>query len=86
MSEETQTPTPEVAPENTEPQLSVQHIALVTQIIDLSSERGAFKGPELTTVGQVRDAFAAFVEFHAPKQEEKPTDAPSAEATEETSE
>lgn len=83
MSEETKN-TPEVTQENTEPQLSVQQIAAVVQIIDLSSERGAFRGSELSAVGNIRDSFAAFVEFHVPKEENQ-TDAPSTEGTEETS-
>lgn len=91
MSEKTVEPTQEVETvqneeEQTEPQISFNQIAAVTEIIDLCSTRGAFKGPELEAVGQIRNSFAGFVNFHAPKEEENPTSAPSAEGTEETSE
>jgi len=90
MSEKTVEPTQEVETvqneeEQTEPQISFNQIAAVTEIIDLCSTRGAFKGQELEAVGQIRNSFAEFVSFHAPK-EENPTSAPSAEGTEETSE
>ena len=92
MSEKTVEPTQEVETaqneeEQTEPQISFNQIAAVTEIIDLCSTRGSFKGQELEAVGQIRNSFAAFVSFHAPKEEEEnPTSAPSAEGTEETSE
>jgi len=94
MSKKTVTPTEEVeveTPQNeeaqAEPQISFNQIAAVTDLIDLCSTRGAFRGAELEVVGQIRNAFAAFVSFHAPKQEEeKPTPTPSAEGPEETSE
>lgn len=91
MSKKTVEPTQEVETtqneeEQTEPQISFNQIAAVTEIIDLCSTRGSFKGQELEAVGQIRNAFASFVSFHAPKEEEKPTPAPSAEGTEESSE
>ena len=90
MSKKTVTATEEVETvENeeaqAEPQISFNQIAAVTEIIDLCSTRGSFRGQELETVGQIRNAFAAFVSFHAPK-EENPTSTPSAEETEESSE
>ncbi len=91
MSKKTEEATQEVEnvqneEEQTEPQISFNQIAAVTEIIDLCSTRGAFKGAELEAIGQIRNSFAGFVDFHAPKEEEKPTSAPSAEGTEETSE
>ena len=94
MSKKTATATKEVETVETveneaaqdEPQISFNQIAAVTEIIDLCSTRGSFRGQELETVGQIRNAFAAFVSFHAPKEEEKPTSTPSAEGTEESSE
>ena len=91
MSKKTVTPTEEVETvknEETqaEPQISFNQIAAVTEIIDLCSTRGSFKGAELEAVGQIRNAFASFISFHAPKEEENPTSTPSAEGTEETSE
>lgn len=55
--------------ETSEVQLNVQHIAFATQIIDFASERGAFKGPELSSVGQLRDLFSTFVDQNTPKEE-----------------
>ena len=93
MSKKTVTPTEEVEVETAqneetqvEPQISFNQIAAVTDLIDLCSTRGAFRGAELEVVGQIRNAFAAFVSFHAPKEEEKPTSTPSAEVPEESSE
>lgn len=90
MSKETVTPTKEVETtqneEAAEPQISFNQIAAVIEIIDLCSTRGGFKGAELEAVGQIRNAFAGFVSYHAPKEEENPTSAPSAEGTEESSE
>jgi len=90
MSKKTVTPTEEVETAQNEeaqaePQISFNQIAAVTDLIDLCSTRGAFRGAELEVVGQIRNAFAEFVTFHAPK-EEKPTPTPSAEVPEETSE
>ena len=93
MSKKTVTPTKEVEVETAqneeaqvEPQISFNQIAAVTEIIDLCSTRGSFRGAELESVGQIRNAFAAFISFHAPKEEENPTPTPSAEEPEESSE
>jgi hypothetical protein len=51
-------------------QLGLNDLAAVIQIIDVCSKRGAFEGPELASVGQVRGRIAAFVEANAPKKEE----------------
>jgi len=64
----------------TEPQIQFEHISAVAEIIDLCSARGAFRGPELEAVGKVRNAFAAFIEFHTPKEDDKTPAAPVAEA------
>jgi hypothetical protein len=50
-------------------ELSVQDISNAVQIIDECSRRGAIQGPELQSVGKVRDKLAAFVEANAPKEE-----------------
>lgn len=54
----------------TQPGLSLNDIAAALQIIDASVSRGAIRGEELSTVGTVRDNFAAFVGF-AKEQQEK---------------
>ncbi len=79
MSDDKKDPTVETN-EVQEVQLNVQHISFATQIIDTASERGAFKGPELSSVGQLRDLFAEFVNQNTPNEE------PAADAVEEKSE
>ncbi len=51
-------------------ELSVQDISNVLQIIDECARRGAFQGPELQSIGVVRDKLAAFVDAHNPAAEE----------------
>jgi hypothetical protein len=79
MSDDKKDPTVETN-EVQEVQLNVQHISFATQIIDTASERGAFKGPELSSVGQLRDLFAEFVNQNTPNEE------PAADSVEEKSE
>jgi hypothetical protein len=73
MAEETQTETPEA------PQITLVDLQNALRVIDVASERGAFKGNELTSVGSVRDKVAAFLESVLPK-EEPVEDAEAAEA------
>jgi hypothetical protein len=49
--------------------LGLGDLAAVIQIIDVCSKRGAFEGPELESVGQVRGRIAAFVQANAPQEE-----------------
>ena len=42
------------------PQLNISDLFSVIKIIDACSERGAFKGNEMASVGAVRDRIAAF--------------------------
>ena len=65
MTEATET---QVAEEAQAPQLGLGDLAAVIQIIDVCSKRGAFEGPELESVGQVRGRIAAFVQANAPQQ------------------
>ena len=41
--------------------LNVNDLAMIVNIIDLSSERGVFKGPDLKTVGDLRERLVEFV-------------------------
>jgi hypothetical protein len=59
------------------PQLGMNDLAAVVQMIDIVSRRGAFEGTELTAVGALRAKFADFVQANAPK----PAAAADAEAT-----
>ena len=75
MSEEVKTAEEEVvnAPEGGEqPQLSLQDLATVVQIIDICSRRGGFEGQELEAVGGLRNRVVAFVNASAPKDGEAP--------------
>jgi len=65
------------------PGLSLNDLAAAVQIIDVCSKRGAFEGPELETVGQVRGRFAAFIEANKPAEEAAAEGDAEAPATEE---
>ena len=68
--------------------LSLQDIATAVQIIDICSWRGGFEGPELASVGGLRERFVSFVQANAPKDEPAPegsvpeTDADSEDSAE----
>lgn len=48
--------------EQAQPSIDVQDIAAAIQVIDVASSRGAWQGSELSSIGNLRDKFAAFVE------------------------
>ena len=81
MSEETKVETPET-PETQEPQISLADFSAALQVIDACTTRGAFRGEELSSVGQLRDRLVAFVEFHAPSEEGEGEEATKAEEVE----
>tara|TARA_Y100001935_G_scaffold73186_1_gene61053 strand:+ start:344 stop:577 length:234 start_codon:yes stop_codon:yes gene_type:complete len=58
------------------PQIGVADLEAVIQIIDACSQRGAFKGDELASVGNVRNRIDAFVKSN------KPTEKPEEEQAE----
>ena len=58
-----------------QPQLSLNDFALVVNIIDTCTERGAFKGNELAPVGQLREKFVAFIKANTPEEDQKPEEA-----------
>ena len=49
--------------------LSMNELAGAVTIIDICSERGAFKGPELAEVGALRGKFADFLKANAAAEE-----------------
>tara|TARA_B100000965_G_C19354108_1_gene653117 strand:+ start:220 stop:483 length:264 start_codon:yes stop_codon:yes gene_type:complete len=49
--------------------ITLNDIANVVRIIDVASQRGAFRGPELSQVGTVHDRLMKFLEANQPKQE-----------------
>ena len=48
--------------------LSINELAGAVTIIDICSERGAFKGPELAEVGALRGKFADFIKANADRK------------------
>ena len=50
--------------------ITLNDIANVVRIIDVASQRGAFRGPELSQVGTVHDRLMKFLEANQPKQSE----------------
>lgn len=54
------------------PQLSLQDIATMVQIIDVCSKRGGFEGPELEAVGSLRNRVVKFLNAAAPKDGDTP--------------
>lgn len=60
--------------------ITLQDLNVVISIIDVCSERGAFKGNELMVVGQIREKISAFVKQNQPQEPEKD------QTTEETTE
>ena len=53
-------------------QISLQDIATVVQMIDVTSRRGAFEGQELAGIGILRNKLEMFLRQNAPKGEEPP--------------
>lgn len=49
--------------------INLSDLALVVQIIDACTKRGAFEGNELLTVGQLRNKVEAFVKANVPLKE-----------------
>jgi hypothetical protein len=75
MSEVTSTPE---AAEQQAPNLSLQDLLLVAQIIQVSTQRGAFKAEELSNIGGLYDRLIAFLNATgAIKQAEAPESAPA---------
>jgi len=67
----------------TAPNISLNDFVVVVNIIDACSQRGAFKGDELTAVGQLRDKFAEFIKSNTPAEtEESEIEEPTEEVSE----
>lgn len=50
------------------PMLNLTDFSTVVNIIDVCTERGAFKGNELMVVGTLREKMAAFVKANTPQE------------------
>jgi hypothetical protein len=68
------------------PSIGLQDLQQLLQVVDVSAERGTFKGPELSTVGGLRDKLAAFLDFARQTEEaaKAAAEEASAEATQES--
>lgn len=75
MSENTTPPASTETPATAS--LTLADIQSVINLIDIVSARGAFKGPELCSVGTLRDTFERFLKVHAPKAPPADTDTPA---------
>lgn len=62
------------------PSIGLQDLQALLQVVDVSAERGSFRGNELSTVGTLRDKLAAFLDFA--KQTEEAQRAAAEEAAE----
>ena len=49
--------------------INLSDLALVVQIVDACTKRGAFEGSELATVGQLRNKVEAFGKANTPPEE-----------------
>lgn len=59
-------------------QLQIQDLAATIQIIDVATQRGAFRGEELSQIGGVRDRVSAFIKANEPAADEpQPTQEPT---------
>lgn len=57
--------------------MKLSDLQLTVQIIDLAAEKGLFKGPDLKTVGEVRERMIAFIQANSKQAEEVPNDTTS---------
>jgi len=47
--------------DNTNTQITISDLATIKELIDLACTRGAFRGEEMTTVGEVYDKLTGFL-------------------------
>lgn len=48
--------------------MKLSDLQVMVQIIDLASEKGVFKGPDLKAVGETRERIIEFIKANAPQQ------------------
>ena len=64
--------------------INLSDLGTLLQIVDVATQRGAFRGAELTQVGAVFDKLNTFLSYvqeqQAARDEEEQTDAPQEEA------
>jgi hypothetical protein len=91
VNEEVATAETEAPAEGSVPEsIGLQDLQLLAQIVDLASQRGAFRGNEMTQVGTVFDKLTVFLNFvadqnaaneeaEADSEAEAPAEAPEGE-------
>ena len=62
--------TPETENETQTTSLSINDLITLRKIVEIASERGAFRAPELTAVGQVYDRMNTWLSSVLPAEEE----------------
>jgi hypothetical protein len=67
--------------QNTQPSLNVSDLQLVTELIDLCSQRGAFRAEELAAVGALYNRLKEFLNTVQPSDEADPAAAESVEVS-----
>ena len=67
------------APQETTTDLSIQDLLAVRNIIDIASQRGAFRAGEMEPVGKAFNKLNAFLEAAMPKPEETQEEAATTE-------
>ena len=79
-----QVATPQAEP----PALTVSDLRNIRTILDIATQRGAFRGPELKTIGEVYDKLNTFLTAVDARSADQPaptaTDAPAESPSEET--
>jgi len=60
--------------------LNIQDLAMMVKVIDLSSEKGVFKGADLKPVGDLRERIVEFVKQVEATSKEQTNESTSAEA------
>jgi hypothetical protein len=70
--------------ENTQPSLGIQDLKVAADIINICTQRGAFRANELSAVGLLYDRLTAFLAASEPAADAAgPAPAPAAEAGQE---
>lgn len=64
----------QTAEQKTEPQLQLADLVSCLQIIQIASQRGAFKAEEFTQIGGVHDRILAFLKASGAVRTEPPAD------------
>jgi hypothetical protein len=61
--------------------ITIADLDLLKQIVDLASSRGAFRGAELSQVGEIYDKLARFLELAVAQTQAQKDAAPAVEST-----